>query len=118
MVQREQSFNGQAVLDFDPRRRDAREAFYRFHADNPEVWTLFERFALEAADAGASRIGARLVWERLRWEGLVRATRGGEPFKLNDHLVPFYARLFLQRHPEHAGLLETRRAVADADFLP
>ena len=108
----------QRVMDFDPKRRVRREDFYRFHAENAHVWELFESFALELAAAGAVRIGARLVWERLRWEGIVStSSRWSGPFKLNDHLVPFYARLFLQRHPEHADLFETRRAAADAEFL-
>lgn len=103
----------QLELDFDAPPDEKRAsylkrllAFRRFHAANPRVWSLFESFAIEAARAGARKIGARLIWERLRWEVAV-VTRSDE-FKLNDHHPPFYARLFVRRHPEHDDLFELR----------
>jgi uncharacterized protein YbjT (DUF2867 family) len=100
-------------IDAAARARVARAAaaWHRFHMANPQVWELFERFSLALAATGR-RGGARLVWERMRWE-LITTTRGAVEFKLNDHFPPFYARLFLERHPELAGFFETRTALAD-----
>lgn len=88
---------------------DLQAAFLEFHRANPGVWGLFERFTLEAVRAGASkRIGARMVWERIRWETRVASSaREGAP-RLNDHHVPYYARLFMERHPELGPVFETR----------
>lgn len=86
----------------------------RFHAENPHVWRLFERFALEAAASGVSRIGAKAIWERMRWSLQVETSehRRGS-WRLNNSYTAHYARLFRERHPEHAELFETRRAQGD-----
>lgn len=64
---------------------------------HPEVWRLFERFAVEALRAGV-RIGAKAIWERMRWETRVTQTLPGAP-ALNNNFTPFYARLFDAKHP-------------------
>lgn len=98
----------QLPLEFD-RHPDRRAAFEAFHAENPRVWELFERFTLEAVRAGGSRrIGARMVWERIRWETRVAVDLAGGSPKLNDHHVPYFSRLFLDRHPELGQVFETR----------
>lgn len=90
-------------------------AWAEFHKANPSVYAAFERFALEAL-ARRHRIGARMIWERMRWE-LLLSTRGGGEFKLNDHYTPFYARLFMREHPEHAGCFEVRGRGRDASGM-
>ena len=93
------------LLPFDQSPGNPR--FWEHHREHPEVWTVFERFTLEVVEAGATRIGARLIWERMRWH--VRfEIKSKEPWSLNDHLVPYYARHFIEVHPEHAGLFEFR----------
>lgn len=100
----------QGILDFgtvDPRIR----AFRVFHAENPHVFRLFERFALEAA-ARRKRFSSDAVLHRLRWFTQIE-TDDPAGFKINDHWSAFYARLFLEQHPELAGFFELRRSVAD-----
>lgn len=80
--------------------------FWRFHEDNPHIYTLVERFASELLAAGRSKAGIGEIWERIRWE-LSVATRG-DGFKLNNNHRAFYARLWLERHPEHPHFFETR----------
>lgn len=79
-----------------------------FHAAHPEVWELFERFALEAARS-RSHFGVGAVWERMRWETAVnpRYADHGE-YKLNNNFRAFYARRFMRLHPEHEGFFRTR----------
>ena len=84
---------------------DEELAWADFHKANPAVYATFERFALEALKH-RRKFGARMIWERMRWEVLI-VTRGSD-YKLNDHYTPFYARLFMREHPEHAGCFETR----------
>ncbi len=38
----------------------------------------------------------------------------GEPWRLNDHHLPYYARLIMRDEPDLTGLFETRRSPADA----
>ena len=90
---------------------ERQRAFEEFHAANPSVWDLFERFTLRALEARAragdsKRIGARFVWERMRW--FIRFETTDVDFKLNDHYPPFYARMFMKAHPEHGVVFETR----------
>lgn len=86
-----------------------------FHRENPEVWRLFCRFALRAAErdsdgAGLRSYGARMIWERIRWEVNVEV-RGidGTRLRLNDHYIAYYSRAFLLRYPQHAGLFRPRK---------
>lgn len=78
----------------------------RFHAENPEVYRLFCRFAFEVIRAGHKRYSSDAILHRIRWHTNVE-TRGAE-FKINDHHSAAYARLFLAEHPGHAGFFETR----------
>lgn len=101
-------------------RPTARERWEQFHAENPEVWRTFERLALEAYRAMRARrgrrsslLGARLVWERMRWHDLTERPSDVTPWKLNDHYPPFYARLFHERHPELGQVFELRRIRPD-----
>ncbi len=93
-------FSGRASLS---RETEARA----FHLSNPRVYELFERFALEAVRAGRSHFSAKMIWERMRWYSRVETT--DPTFKLNNNYHAYYARFFLERHPELDGLFETRR---------
>lgn len=91
--------------------RDIKEAFEIFHRDNPQVYELFRRFTFQAIDAGRKDFGAKAVVERIRWSSMVETT--GDIYKINNNFVSFYARMFMENHPEHQGLFETRRSKAD-----
>lgn len=87
-----------------------REAFERFHRANPSVYALFERFTLEAVYAGAEHCGAKAVWERLRWEASITTRRNeGAQFNLNNNFTAYYARLFMEKHPDMPDVFRTRK---------
>ena len=90
-----------------PLKSTLREQWEKFHAENPHVYRLFERFALEAQRAGAKQIGAALVWERMRWYTSFEV-RGEETYRLNNSYRAFYARHFMAQHPELGEFFETR----------
>lgn len=81
-------------------------AFRRFHVDNPRIWELFERFALAAIQAGRTSYSSAAIFERIRWH-LEIETRDPD-CKLNNNHRAFYARLFHQRYPQHAGFFRNR----------
>lgn len=97
---------------FDEQETETR--FQQYHAANPHIYTAFKRFALELVGAGRTRIGARMIVERLRWESMIRSNTG--EYKLNDHYTPFYVRLFVKEFPQHEGLFKTRKAKADTEL--
>lgn len=94
----------------DPQTIESR--FAAFDSEHPEVWRAFERFALEAVMRGRSCIGAKAVWERLRWELDLGADDDDAP-KLNNDFTALYARKWAQQYPEHKGLFRYRRRAGE-----
>lgn len=90
--------------------QDNFDRWLEFHKQNPQVWKLFERFALQAVRSGRLNYSARTIMERVRWHSEV-ITRG-DTFKINNNHVPFYARLFMQTYPQHDGFFHTRERKA------
>ena len=84
-----------------------REDFHAFHQQHPEVYRLFARFVAELLERGFTNYSADAVIHRVRWHTQVEA-RDGEGFKINDHFVAFYARLWMREHPEHEGFFRIR----------
>ena len=94
--------------------KKAFEKFKRFHTANPDVFDMFEHFTLEAVGSGMKKVGAKFVFERIRWELYVK-TKGaghcvatGRDLKLNNNFTPMYARMFMTKHKAHIGLFEIR----------
>jgi len=97
------SVDGLRVID-DP----IQHAFEGFHGSHPEVYELFKRFAWELRNAGQKRIGAKAVWERLRYETQVNPERYSG-FKLNNNFTSRYARRLIADDPSFRSLIEVRR---------
>ena len=83
--------------------------FLRFHADNPKVYRLFVRYTKEAQARGR-KPGAWLIAGRIRWYAQIE-TRG-DPFKLNNNWIAYYARMFHHDHPDMGQVFELRDAAA------
>jgi hypothetical protein len=77
-----------------------RQAFERFHADNPHVYAEFERRALLLINSGRTRYSARTIIEAIRWH-FDSTTTSEDGFKINDHHSALYARMFAARHKQH-----------------
>jgi hypothetical protein len=86
--------------------------FAEYHAENPQVYEVLRRFALEAKRAGRERLSIGALFERVRWETSVDGN--GDSFKVNNSHRSFYARLLMAQEPDLRGFFETRRAKADA----
>ena len=83
-------------------------AGWAFHKDNPAVAYELRSLALELLDAGNSHHSIKGLWEVLRFNKLVKTT--GKPYKLNNNLTPFYARLLMENEPRLAGFFHTRES--------
>ncbi len=88
-----------------------RAEFERYLRDNPKVYELFERYALEAAKCG-KRIGAKAIWERMRWYAQVE-TKDPDGYKLNNNYTSWMVRKFREDHPGYGMVFSVRQSQAD-----
>lgn len=99
-----------------------REAFLRFHKENPHVYHELVRLTRRTVRAGATRIGIGMLFEVLRWRHTLRT--GGDDFKLNNNYRSMYARLIMRTEPDLNGVFELRKLhgpglrEADLDEMP
>jgi len=84
-----------------------REGFNRFNEDNPHVFESFQEEALKAIERGRKKLSAKLIINWIRWNELLRTS--DKNFKINDAFQSYYARHFIELHPEHAGIFEMRK---------
>jgi hypothetical protein len=91
------------------------EEFEDYHKQNPQVYAAFEKFTLQVIGTGRKYFSARAIYERMRWYSLIEDN--SVTFKISDHPMPFYARLFERNHPEHAGFFRKKRCEADKVVL-
>ena len=84
-----------------------REAFLRFHSENPHVYAELVLLARRARRAGSQRIGIKMLFEVLRWRHTLRT--GGDDFKLNNNYHSYYSRLIMTQEPDLRGVFELRR---------
>ncbi len=102
------------------RRDEIESQFLRFDSENPEVWILFKRFALEKVHQGHKHYSSKGVFERIRWE-TSNPKYSPQEFKLNNNYTAFYARRFNAVYPEHDGFFRLREQIsheAPATDLP
>jgi len=88
--------------------------FIEFDAANPRVYALLCRFAQEAIDAGCTRLGIAMLYERIRWE--VYILTSDDDFKLNNNHRAYYARKWLAEHPEYPLFFETRKVKSEGPW--
>jgi hypothetical protein len=96
-------------LPWAPPDPSLEERWLEYHRRNPGIYRAFCRFADEALRAGRKRLGAKMLFERIRWYTTVEARDRSDGFKLNNNYHAFYARLWLREHPEHPDFFETRK---------
>ena len=90
-----------------------KEIWWEWHKENPHVYQMFERFALEAVDSGKRNFSHWLIMNRMRWETALQTS--GDEFKIRNDFIAYYARLFMAYHPEHEGFFRIKRMKEDED---
>jgi len=92
------------------------DRFVLFHAENPHVYDLFERLALKGIAAGRRHLSAYQIFEVMRWEYSIETTEPkrnpddpDRTLKLNNNHRPYYARLFMDKHPKREGVFRIRK---------
>lgn len=92
------------------------QAFAEYHAANPRMYELFDRYAKQLILAGANKISFKLIGNRIRWEVYVNTEERTlfnmdgdlKRFKLNDAYISRYARLWAEGNPKYGHLVEFR----------
>lgn len=87
------------------------DAFIKHHRQNPAVWELFIKFALQAVHIGREHYSANAIFERIRWHVEIE-TKGSE-VKLGNNFRAYYARLFHLAYPEHDGFFRNRKLTSE-----
>ena len=90
-----------------------KEKWWKFHKENPHVYEMFERFALELIRRGVKHTSHWLLLNRMRWQTAID-TRGDE-FKIRNDFIAYYARLFIAYHPEHEGFFTLKKLKEDEE---
>jgi hypothetical protein len=72
------------------------QRFKRVNEDCPIIYEKFEELALKAATKCIGRYTAADLFGILRWQ-----KRIGSYLKIDMNWIPFYARLFAYKNPEH-----------------
>ena len=83
----------------------AKEKWWAWHRENPDVWKLFEKFTDDVIARGHEHYSAKAIFERIRWHTEIE-TDGA--FKLQNNFTAYYARLFHALRPECDGFFRTR----------
>ena len=82
-------------------RQDIQDEWLRYHEQNPHVYAMFEKFALQVAER-VDHYSAKAIVERLRWHYRFEVV-GDWEFKItNTHTTPM-ARHFINRNPHLEG---------------
>lgn len=84
------------------------DGFVEFHNEHPEFWEQFVKFTEEAMDRGFKQFGSKAVFERIRWETAVADQKGQDTTHLKNAYHAFYARMYIEKFPEHKDFFETR----------
>ena len=84
-----------------------KEGFLAFNSENPHIYEAFEKQALRAVKNGRKKISAKLIINWIRWNEFLKST--DQNFKINDAFQSYYARYFVEQHPEHAELFSFRK---------
>lgn len=97
-------------LPFTRRSDQIFAAFKKFHRENPQIWELFEQFALTSIGRGRTYYSVEAIFARIRWHVDIE-TETPDPVKLNNNFAAYYARMFHAKHPDYDGFFRCRKLV-------
>lgn len=90
-----------------------RDGFNKFNQENPHIYTAFEEQALRAINKGRKKISAKLIINWIRWHEFLESS--DKNFKINDAYQSYYARFFIEKHPEHIDVFDFRKLRNEED---
>jgi hypothetical protein len=82
--------------------------FLHFNTKCPQVYLLFEKFAFQLIAAGHTKLGAKMILERIRWEISIGGVKDDDGFKINNNYTAYYSRQFVKNNPAYEDYFEFR----------
>jgi hypothetical protein len=82
------------------------EKFWKYHEENPHVFEILMKFAMQIKRSGRNRYSIVSIFERVRWHYEIETT--GDEFKINNSYRSCYSRLLIMKDPSFDGFFETR----------
>lgn len=83
------------------------EKFHEFHKNNPDVYNLLVKYALECKQAGLKKYSINALFERIRWHTNIEI-RSDTEFKLSNNHRSMYARL-LDKDERFTGMFRMKQ---------
>ena len=84
-----------------------KEGFEKFNKENPQVFKAFEEQVFKAINRGRNKVSSKLIINWIRWNEYLKTS--DENFKINDAYQSYYARFFVEKHPQYYDLFEFRK---------
>lgn len=85
--------------------------FQDYHKEHPEIWKEFVKTTFEAIRKGFKNYSSKSIFEIIRWH------RGGDiksdSFKINNNYTADYAKMFMEKYPQHKGFFRTRNRIKE-----
>lgn len=75
--------------------------FIEYHKSNLWIWDAFETEAAQQISSGRTKLGAKELFERIRWLG---GEKQHYEFKLSNNFTAYYARMFVLKYPQHRNI--------------
>lgn len=91
------------------------KSFWKFHTENPQVYELVKRFALEAKASGRERFGIGMIWERMRWFTTIETN--DDKFRLCNNHRSCYARLLMLDDPSFQSFFSRKTSVKQKEMF-
>lgn len=76
------------------------KTFQQYDQEHPEIYAVYKNVAEEFIKKGAIKMGSKRIIEEIRWHKLVKTN---EFFKVSNNYTAYYARKFVNDHPQYAG---------------
>ena len=86
--------------------------FNKFDAENPHVWRMFLQFADQVRLTGRLVYSVNAIFEKIRWHTDIE-TKSDTDFKLSNNHRAYYARKYMNSHPNRAGFFNTKSVRGD-----
>ncbi len=82
-----------------------KKSFKKYHEENPQIYDEFKRLAFKLINRGYKRIGARQLFEVIRYDTMIT---GNDGFKINNSYTSDYSRFFERDNPKYEGYFTKR----------
>lgn len=73
--------------------------FLEYHSANPNVYEFYKQQTLEAINSGRELYSSKAINEYARWNS---------DYRVGNNYTAYYARLFIEDHPQYKGFFKLR----------